>query len=180
MNGLSLDDAQQKKRFLEVLPLLITNLRDELQKIEALHTCLVLEKEILCGGSPEALLESNSVKEQILTDLEATRSLRTPILMELSALSGVPSDQISVNAIASLATGPARREILTLRQGLALLAGKIQTLNARNRGLIENSRQYVKGWLTFLLNAATAAPCYAKSGVVPQAGLKGRFFRMEG
>ncbi len=123
-----------KKRFLEVLPLLITNLRDELQKIEALHTCLVREKEILCGGSPESLLESNSVKEQILTDLEATRSLRTPILMELSTLSGVPSDQISVNAIASLATGPARRELLTLRQGLGLLAGKIQTLNARNRG----------------------------------------------
>jgi hypothetical protein len=89
MNGLSLDDAGQKKRFLEVLPLLIANLRDELRRIEALHACLLREKEILCGGSPQALAQSNSDKEQALLDLEATRSLRSPLLMELSDLSGI-------------------------------------------------------------------------------------------
>ncbi|MGV8078710.1 MAG: flagellar protein FlgN [Syntrophales bacterium] len=180
MQSPSLEEVRTNRRFLEALPLLISSLREELVKIEALHACLVREKEILHGGSPEALLESNREKEQILTELETTRSLRSPVLMELSDLSGIPSDQISVKVLAALASGPARRELMTLRQGLSLLAGKIRALNERNRGLIENSRQYVRSWLTFLMNAASSTPCYAKSGVVPPSELKGRFFRTEG
>ncbi|HOI74228.1 MAG TPA: flagellar protein FlgN [Syntrophales bacterium] len=180
MNGLSLDDAGQRKRFLEVLPLLIANLRDELRRIEALHACLLREREILCGGSPQVLAQSNSDKEQALLDLEATRSLRSPLLTELSDLSGIPSDQMSVRMLASLAPPLARRELTTLGQALRKLAEAIRTLNDRNRGLIENSRQHVKSWLTFLLGAATTAPCYANSGDIPQAGIKGRFFRTEG
>lgn len=180
MAGFSPDDGRQKKRFLEVVLLLTANLRDELEGIKALHSCLVREREILCGSSPQDLIQSNRDKEQILAALEATRSLRTPILAELSALSGIPADRMSVPLLASLVPGPARRELTTLRQVLTLLAGKIQTLNARNRGLIENSRQYVKSWLNFLLNTVSSAPCYAKSGLVPQTELKGRFFRMEG
>jgi hypothetical protein len=180
MTGLSPDDARQKKRLLEVVPLLISNLRDEVERIKALHSCLVREREILCGRSPQDLLQSNREKERLLADLEAARSLRSPILTELSDLSGIPSDRMSVPMLISLVSGPARRELTTLRQVLTLLAGKIQTLNARNRGLIENSRQYVKSWLNFLLNTVSSAPCYAKSGLVPQTELKGRFFRTEG
>ncbi|NPU84757.1 MAG: flagellar protein FlgN [Syntrophaceae bacterium] len=180
MNGPALDDARTKKRFLEVLPLLISNLQDELTKIEALHSCLTREREILRGGSPQALFGSNDEKERIFAELAAIRSLRAPIMMELSDLSGIPSDQVTVSMLASLASGPVRRDLTTLRQRFGPLADEIRALNIRNRGLIENSRRYVKNWLTFLLNAAASAPCYAKSGAVPQAGIKGRFFRTEG
>jgi flagellar biosynthesis/type III secretory pathway chaperone len=180
MNSPTPSDAPQKKRFLEMLPLLISSLRDEMANIERLDACLIREREILCGGSPGDLFDSNGEKERILLDLEEIRSQRSPVLAELSDLLGIPSGQATVSLLASRATGPARRELMGLGRGLRQLVQQIQSRNTRNHGLIENTRQYVGNWLNFLLNAASSAPCYAKSGVVPQTGLKGRFFRAEG
>jgi hypothetical protein len=180
MRGLSPADERSRKRMTGVVSLLVANLREELERVKTLYLCLVRERKILCGTSAEDLHRSNRDKEQVLQDLEATRSSRAPLLAELSEVSGVPAERLSLSTVASLVAGPVRQELMTLRKGLVLLAEKIRSLNDLNRDLIESSRRYAAGWLQFLLSAASAAPCYGKEGVVPQTGLSGRFFRVEG
>jgi len=163
-----------------VVALLIANLQEELERVKALYVCLVRERKILCGKSPGDLGGSNRDKERILLDLEATRSGRVPLLAELSDASGVPADRLSLSAVAALARGAARRELVTIRDGLRLLADRVRSLNERNRDLIDSSRRYAAGWLRFLMNAASAAPCYGKGGMLPRTGVSGRFFQAEG
>jgi hypothetical protein len=98
------------------------HLREELVKIEALHACLIREKEILHAGSPEALLESNREKEQILSDLERHGRCAPPVLMNCPIFPGSRPTNLGQVLPPGLGTGPA--ELMTLRQGLSLLAAR--------------------------------------------------------
>ncbi len=76
-----------------------------------------------------------------------TRSLRSTCPDELSDLSGIPSDQSRSGLAAWPRDRPGGAD--DPPAGTEPAGCKIRALNERNRGLIENSRQYVRSWLRF-------------------------------
>lgn len=129
---------------------LVQILKEETSVYHQLIEILRKEKKCLTGLILEGIHSSASGKEVLALKVKSLEEARELILSNISSLTGVRKDLLSISFISSLTDLPLSSELLDFKDVLLDLIGEVKILNQQNGVLLANSSRMVGDSMEFL------------------------------
>ncbi len=149
-----------------LLPELITILNKEIELHKQLLSLLQKDKHYLIDLSTEKIFENIKKKETCTLKIKMLEETRSSLIDRLSRHCAIPSQEITLSKIVSLAKEPYRSDLAASRSTLTALIKSIKEINQVNHFIVKDSLYYFERSLDFLNNASAASPTYVHSGKI--------------
>jgi flagellar biosynthesis/type III secretory pathway chaperone len=161
----------------------LSELIDVLNQEIALHKELLsfLQKdgELLIDLSAEKIFENNKKKETCTLKIKMLEESRSSLVDKLSLQYSIPSPELTLSRIVSLAEEPYHSALDAARSILASLVKSMKEVNQSNCLIVKDSLNYFKQSLDFLSGASAVSPTYLDSGKMKDPSGFGRFLSRE-
>ncbi|MCK5009779.1 MAG: flagellar protein FlgN [Deltaproteobacteria bacterium] len=145
---------------------LITILNKEIELHKQLLLLLQNDRHFLIDLSTEEIFENIKKKETCTLKIKMLEESRSSLVDRLSQHCAIPSQEMTLSKIVSLAKEPYRSSLATSRSSLTALIRSIKEISQVNHFIIKDSLYYFQRSLDFLNNASAASPTYVNSGKI--------------
>jgi len=146
----------------------LTELIDVLNQEIALHkellSFLQKDRELLIDFSAEKIFENNKKKETCTLKIKMLEESRSSLVDKLSRHYSIPSPELTLSRIVSLAEEPYRSALDAARSILASLVKSMKEVNQSNCLIVKDSLHYFRQSLDFLSCASAVSPTYLDNG----------------
>lgn len=146
---------------------LLNNLREQRRHIHALMRLSREQTRVLAEADVERLAEITMQQAEHLDKLDALESERIQIVRQLGEQAGLHAQAPTLSDCVHLAPEPLALTLKWLQQRLVQDISDLQTLNERNRLLVNQAAETVNCWLAVVVSAANNQISYrpATAGV---------------
>lgn len=133
---------------------LISNLREQRRHIHALISLAAEQTHALAEADVERLAQITQEQASHLDGIDALESQRRQIVRRVGESLGLHAQPPTLTDCACLAPENVARTLKWLQRELLQDIHRLQTLNERNRALINHAAETVNTWLALVVNAA--------------------------
>lgn len=145
---------------------LIFNLREQRRHIHALISLAREQTHALAEANVERLAEITQQQADHLDEIDALEHQRKQIICRVGETLGLHAQPPTLVDCTSLAPENMARTLKWLQRELLQDIHRLQTLNDRNRTLVNHAAETVNTWLALVVNAA-----YSQVDYHPQAAM---------
>ncbi len=143
---------------------LLAHLHDEEASLVAMLQAVRNVHGALRHLNDDKLRQSLDEEARVLQTADGLQQRRCQLRSELSAVLGVPAEEITLRRIISATTGSLRETVERCRQSLAEMAAEMNRLNRQNAAMIRQSLSITHGILGRLTGTAAVGESYNADG----------------
>lgn len=143
---------------------LISNLREQRRHVHALISLSREQTHVLAEADVERLAEITRQQAEHLDEIDVLEHQRKEIVRRVGESMGLRAQPPTLSDCAQIAPEQVSRTLKWLQRELLQDIHRLQTLNERNRVLVNHAAETVNTWLALVVNAA-----YSQVGYHPQA-----------
>lgn len=130
---------------------IIAQLQEQKQVLEQLLALSHEKREVIIAGNTDRLTEIVQLELRSLSTIRHIERGREQRVAELSAVSGVPAETLTISALIELAQGEQRLQLKRLQVELVQLLGAQMTINRLNAQLLETQLEFSNVMLNLLV-----------------------------
>ena len=158
---------------------LIEVLNQEIALHKELLSFLHKDREHLIDLSAERIFENNKKKETCTLKIKMLEESRSSLVDKLSRHYSIPSQELTLSRIVSIAEEPYCSKLDSARSVLSSLVKSIKEVNQNNCVIVKGSLRYFKQSLDFLSYATAVSPTYLDNGKMKDPRCFGSFLSRE-
>ncbi|MGC8782951.1 MAG: flagellar protein FlgN [Armatimonadota bacterium] len=133
---------------------LVSNLREQRRHVHALINLSREQTHVLAAADVERLAEITRQQAEHLDEIDVLEHQRKEIVRRLGESMGLHAQPPTLSDCAQIAPEQVSRTLKWLQRELVQEVRRLQTLNERNRTLVNHAAETVNMWLALVVNAA--------------------------
>ena len=139
---------------------LLSNLREQRRHVHALIRLAREQTRVLAAADVERLAQITQEQATLLDQIDILETQRRQITQRVGKSLGLPAEAPTLSDCIQLAPEGIARTLNWLRRELVEEIQHLQTINERNRVLVNHAAETTYTWLALVVNAATNQASY--------------------